>query len=1219
MKTILVVTLIVVLLLVAGFALYFLRPDPPPVKQSNKLSVDVASTLLKENQRSIALLENQSLEEALFLLGSLSRRYPNEPSLIQNEIVALVVAIDQKQKGDGGERAELIAKGRDRVSALMELQPESTSALRLAARLEQQDEQYGMAIDQLRRAVEKNPDDVIVVYELYGAEQKAAATAGEETDSGMETLKTAYELAPENSWVTLKLFEELVSAGRWGELKPVAENLKSLVEPIAAGVGRRNRISLEEYFSQLLEALEGENPAIAMRYARVLANVIRPEELAQSDRRSLEKHPFEFIVPRFSDELLARFPDEVLAPFPFVDAPFEFQRYALVSEPFGEILDLRTGDVNLDGIQDVVTLHANNVVLWLKRTDDDTWNPRALFEPVAGVRRLLLIDLDHDGDATRESTIQDAPCYTADLDFVLYGASGIHLYRNLSQPVDGKLEISVEPVTDSTPASFEASVRMVQPMDFDLDGDLDLVTIDENGAFTFAVQHGAFEFVDQTDRVMLPESDLQPKRVFVADLDRDVDLDLVVAGMGPNLVVGYFENLRHGEMRWREIEALDGIETSSIAALTVSDFNADARWDLGVVTDKQLCIALQVPSGNGSTFAATEPVPLEAKVSSAEFRDLNNDGWEDVLGVDDEQELTIWIGQGNGRFIRSDVDGNAADLSNLADRFALGEVTDDFSTDVICIDSGELTVLRTNEFEGTHAIKITLLDQQEKADAISESGRVNYYGLGSLIEVKAGEVYVPRIVGEQTTVIGYGATPEPEAVRMLWTNGIPQNLLKPGPHNFFCEKQTLKGSCPYLYAWNGERFEFVTDLLWAAPIGLQFAEGIIAPTRADEYLLIPSEFIAEQDGRYEFRITEELWEAAYFDQVELLAIDHPVELEIYSNEKVASSDSTEFKIHPVTRKRKPVAIMNHHGRDLLPELTERDGVFAKPFGRKYFQGVVEEHFLEIDLGDVTSEAIKLFLTGWIYPTDTSLNVQLGQNTNAPKAFPPRLEVLDESGEWITAIPMMGFPGGKTKTIVVDLTGRFPSEQRRVRIVTSAELYWDEIFFTVDEADTDMNMSKAEMTEAELRYRGVSREIIDPGFGPERYDYHNVNNSHAWPPMSGPMTDYGDVTELLRETDDHFVVMGASDEIAIRFKAPDSPPPGWTRSFVMHNVGYDKDADLNTLYGDSTLPYPRYGEPLYPHPEKPSLQLPSAGRNQPRRAFWRSVRDFSASRATERRP
>jgi hypothetical protein len=75
-------------------------------------------------------------------------------------------------------------------------------------------------------------------------------------------------------------------------------------------------------------------------------------------------------------------------------------------------------------------------------------------------------------------------------------------------------------------------------------------------------------------------------------------------------------------------------------------------------------------------------------------------------------------------------------------------------------------------------------------------------------------------------------------------------------------------------------------------------------------------------------------------------------------------------------------------------------------------------------------------------------------------------------------------------------------------------------------------------------------------------------------MSGRFTRYGDVAELLTETDDRLVVLGAGDELTLHFAVPaDAPPPGWTRDFLLYNVGWDKDADLNTVYGQTVEPMP----------------------------------------------
>ena len=64
------------------------------------------------------------------------------------------------------------------------------------------------------------------------------------------------------------------------------------------------------------------------------------------------------------------------------------------------------------------------------------------------------------------------------------------------------------------------------------------------------------------------------------------------------------------------------------------------------------------------------------------------------------------------------------------------------------------------------------------------------------------------------------------------------------------------------------------------------AENVLAPARGWEYLKIPGEKLVARDGEYRLQITEELWEAAYFDRVALIAVDHPADVAVYSNEKV---------------------------------------------------------------------------------------------------------------------------------------------------------------------------------------------------------------------------------------------------------------------------------------------------------------------------------------------
>jgi hypothetical protein len=204
---------------------------------------------------------------------------------------------------------------------------------------------------------------------------------------------------------------------------------------------------------------------------------------------------------------------------------------------------------------------------------------------------------------------------------------------------------------------------------------------------------------------------------------------------------------------------------------------------------------------------------------------------------------------------------------------------------------------------------------------------------------------------------------------------------------------------------------------------------------------------------------------------------------------------------------------------------------------------------------------------------------------------------------------------------MDLTGKFLSEDHRVRIVTNMELCWDEVFFTRGEVATkpeDFRLSPLNLERAELRYRGFSELIAQSGNAPKRYEYNKVTAESIWPPMSGAFTRFGEVTELVATADDMQVVMGAGDELTLEFPVGTDPlPEGWVRDFILYNVGWDKDADLNTIHGQQVEPLPFRGMTQYPY--EPDQSFPSTPkheeylrkyqtREQNLNSFWNQVRD-----------
>ena len=472
------------------------------------------------------------------------------------------------------------------------------------------------------------------------------------------------------------------------------------------------------------------------------------------------------------------------------------------------------------------------------------------------------------------------------------------------------------------------------------------------------------------------------------------------------------------------------------------------------------------------------------------------------------------------------------------------------------------------------------------------SNRVNMHAIGSTIAVKSGGLSYSTVITQPRVHLGLGKSETADVIRILWTDGIPQDitvdkLLR--RRIGILAPQILKGSCPYIYTWTGEKFEFFSDCLWAAPLGLVQANGELAPTREWENLLIPGEALVEKDGEYVLQLTEELWETAYFDQVELTAIDHPANVQVFTNEKVGPPSLAEHRVHTVRNRRLPKSIVDSRGQDLLPGLSAIDGDYVQAFEGRIMQGLTDEWTMEFDLGELDDpQNIRLFLTGWIFPTDTSLNLAIDQNPQLSPPAPPSIEVPDGDGGWKTVRPFIGFPSGKTKAMVVDISDIFDGNDYRFRLRSSMELYFDEAFFTANETDAEVVAQPCSLLNADLHYRGFSRRtyadnaLFRSGHAPEGYDYQSVTTKPRWPAIDGRFTKYGITTPLITAHDDHMVVMGPGDELTVTFAVPAEPVrDGWKRDFVLRNVGFDKDADLNTIYGQSSEPYPFRGMTQYP--------------------------------------
>jgi hypothetical protein len=281
----------------------------------------------------------------------------------------------------------------------------------------------------------------------------------------------------------------------------------------------------------------------------------------------------------------------------------------------------------------------------------------------------------------------------------------------------------------------------------------------------------------------------------------------------------------------------------------------------------------------------------------------------------------------------------------------------------------------------------------------------------------------------------------------------------------------------------------------------------------------------------------------------------------------------------------PLSAVDARGTDLLPALRARDDVYVSNFTPTRYQGLVDTHDLIMDLGpEAGQKGTHLYLRGWIFPTDASINVALSQQSEL-RSIAPSLEVRDASGKWKTVESFLSFPSGKDKTVVIDLAGRFPTADHHVRIRTNLQIYWDQAFIARDAESAPTRVTTLEPASADLHYRGFSRQYRKGGrYGPQWFDYQTVSQESPWLPIEGAFTRYGDVLPLLDATDDRYIVMGMGDETTVTFEAAgaDDLPPGWKRDFLLYTDGWIKDSDLNTAAGTTVEPLPFHAIQRYPY-------------------------------------
>jgi Tfp pilus assembly protein PilF len=725
------------------------------------------------------------------------------------------------------------------------------------------------------------------------------------------------------------------------------------------------------------------------------------------------------------------------------------------------------------------------------------------------------------------------------------------------------------------------------------------VLLRNNGDGTFSDQTRAAKLVTPVDAPAVVPTDFDNRR----------DVDLLVSGAAYGIEL--WRNMRDGTFRnVAEEVGLGTKELKATSSVAVGDVNKDGYPDFffgdydspGYFAMSDGKAHFQITRGPENFNGNPEFRSGKTNLAS-QFIDYDNDGLLDLVtvvstGNASNMGLRIWRNVGDGWV---DVSEKAAPNIKapvpVAGRPILvsGDLDGDGDTDLIFgTIAGGLRVARNDGGNRNHSV------------AVSLHGRIsNKSAVEAKVEMRAGSLYqkletyaASPAPAPADLIFGLGKREQPDAVRVLWPAGIVQaeTEFPPGKAGFvslnLTELDRKPSSCPYLYTWNGERFEFVTDFMGGGEMGYLEEPGHYNQPDPEEYVRIRSDQLKEKDGRFELRVTNELEEAMFVDRLQLLVVAHPSGTEVYPNEGM-SDPPKPYKLFVTHGARPPLSALDEHGHDVLDLISRMDRRWPDDFKLDRIRGYGDEHSLTMKLAEPKVQSPKskvvpppkptvLLLTGWTDYAWSSDNVAATQAGKVMQA--PALQVKDARGNWRTVIADIGIPVGRPQTVTVDLTGKFLSTNREVRIVTNMRVYWDQILVDTSNGTSPTQITRLDPERADLHWRGFSAEVTPDGREPFGYNYERVSFASPWKVMTGHYTREGDIRELLRKSDDMFAICRTGDEISLSFDASrlEPLPKGWTRTFLLYADGFSKEMDINSASPDQIFPLPFHGMSRYPY-------------------------------------
>ncbi|MBC8218498.1 MAG: VCBS repeat-containing protein, partial [Planctomycetes bacterium] len=727
-----------------------------------------------------------------------------------------------------------------------------------------------------------------------------------------------------------------------------------------------------------------------------------------------------------------------------------------------ELPGVAAGDIDADGDLDLcITAFGANGSVWLWRNDGSGQFSHDAALAQQGISPCFG-DVDNDGD----------------LDLWL-GRAGADIYFEN----DGKGNFREEQAAGV--AGGQSVTHCARVLDVDSDGDLDLLAFRiarravtagdglQPAASSIYNNNRDGSFTDIAEKLGLTLERTPVAAVVYDDFDNDRDMDLAVfSAIGKDAIV--WVNDRAWTYRTLGVEETNLVAEGVLSA-TSGDPDKDGDSDLLVFTDEG--IELFVNQG-GFRFVRHQGFSDSCGRlggTGGQFADMDNDGDLDIVIADAHRRdgsrgpallINDWPQK---RFI----DALEIDPGNLLSAIdckgnascVVADFTGNGRCDILLAPIGGRPFLVENVTVGGHWIEIDLRGTRGN----EKKTRSNNSAIGARVEIKTGTIIQQYRVGASSGRVampphrihaGLGQYAKVDWLRITWPDAVLQAELELPADQVMtiAELQRKVSSCPHLFAWDGSHFEFVSDFGGAGGIGYLAAPGVYGKPDPTEYLPIPN--LQPRDGEYVFQILEPTEEVVYFDQANLIAVDHSLDTEVYPHEMMAIGiPAPPFELFCFKDTIEPVHAADHRGTDVTGNIRSVDRSYAGATELdSRFTGFAKDHFVELDFGDRLKDVspasrLVLFLYGSVEYAYSSTNFAASQASLRCRA--PSIHVLRD-GAWVEIFHEVGYPAGIRHMMTLDVTAKVLPGDRRIRVSSNMELYWDRIFMAPILEDVELN-------------------------------------------------------------------------------------------------------------------------------------------------------------------